>query len=302
MVGSFASALDLSKVYEPNPPTTNRIFMTVRFFDSVAKKLKEQEITIDIYGTVVPKTAFNFAALAEGVKARIQGQDPDDIKVLGYQGTKFTKVISNGLMLGGDIIPEIGPFSVHGPAFPDENFFLKHDRPGRVAMANNGPDSNNSQFYISLKLEPATELDDRDVVFGQVVSGLEGLLDGMKNVELGPNNKPVKDVEITYCVVSELKLADKDALHTAYIEKVTKFKQGDQSKGQTMKQMLAEGSKKKTTTKKSKASGKSSNSILGFQPIQILYGILGLAALVVLLRIARKYFSRSSNVVSMRTD
>ncbi|CCE65756.1 hypothetical protein TPHA_0M01810 [Tetrapisispora phaffii CBS 4417] len=293
-------ALDKEKIYEPNPPTTHRVFMTIKYFDVKADKFKEQEITIDLYGTVVKKTVFNFASLAEGVKARIQGQDPNDIKVLGYKGTKFTKVVPNGMILGGDVIPEIGPFSVHGPSFPDENFFLKHDRPGRLAMANNGPDSNNSQFFISTKLEPATELDNRSVVFGQVVSGLEGLLDSVQNVETGPNNKPVRDVEITYSVVNELKLADPEGLHTAYIQKVEKFRRGDESQGISIKQMLTEGSKKKKSVK-GKAKGK--KSATGFQPIQALYIILGLAGLAIIIQFIRKSLKKKSkNTAALRTD
>ncbi|EDO18769.1 hypothetical protein Kpol_1028p43 [Vanderwaltozyma polyspora DSM 70294] len=303
MLNQIVAGLDYDKVYEPNPPVTHRAFMTIRYFDRSAGKTKEQEITIDLYGTVVPKTVFNFASLGNGVKARIQGQDPDDIKVLGYKGTKFTEVVPNGMILGGDVIPEIGPFSVHGPGFPDENFFLKHDRPGRLSMANTGPDSNNCKFFISTKVEPATELDNRNVVFGQVVSGLEGLLDNVQNVETGAYHRPVKDVEITSSLVNELKLAEPEALHTGYVQRLEKFKGGDKSQGITMKEMLNEGSKKKKVVKKSKkAGGKKAKTVFGIQPTQALYAIIGLAAVLVLIKLVRKQLKNRSKNVSIRAD
>ncbi len=137
-------------------------------------------LTLGIFFDEVPKTSENFYLLAKTQK---------------YRGTLFHRVIKDFMIQGGDIDGE-GGYSIYGKdrgSMPDENFKLKHDRPGRLAMANAGPDSSLSQFYITTK--PTNWLDGHYVVFGQLIDGFETL----KSIEItntDRQDKPKKDVKI----------------------------------------------------------------------------------------------------------
>jgi peptidyl-prolyl cis-trans isomerase B (cyclophilin B) len=86
-----------------------------------------------------------------------------------------------------------GGKSIYGPKFADENFKLKHSRKGLLSMANSGPDSNGSQFFITTV--PTAWLDGRHVVFGEVLEGYE-VVDRIQNVEKGQHDRPKKPIEI----------------------------------------------------------------------------------------------------------
>ena len=147
-------------------------------------------IVVQLFYDKVPVTVANFVGLAEGTHPMLA----DSLKGKPYyDGTVFHRVINNFMIQGGDPTATGGgsPGFKFGDEFDDS---LKHDKPGILSMANSGPATNGSQFFITEK--PTPQLDNRHSVFGEVVKGF-AIVDTISNVKVTPgSNKPVEDVKI----------------------------------------------------------------------------------------------------------
>lgn len=138
------------------------------FFDIVCGGKPLGKIVMELYSDVAPKTAENFRALCSGEKG--VGRMG---KMLHYKGSIFHRVIPQFMIQGGDFtnFNGTGGESIYGARFADEQFTIKHTRPGLLSMANAGPNTNGSQFFITTV--PCGWLDGKHVVFGEVTDGME---------------------------------------------------------------------------------------------------------------------------------
>ena len=157
------------------------------FFDITIGGQPAGRIEIDLWNDT-PRCAENFRALCTGEKGVGKSGKP-----LHYKGSAFHRVMSDFMAQGGDFTAGngTGGESIYGMKFPDENFNRKHTGPGVLSMANAGPNTNGSQFFMCFAAFP--HLDGKHTVFGQVRAGSMPVLQAIHNVasQSGRTSKPV---------------------------------------------------------------------------------------------------------------
>lgn len=139
-----------------------------------------------------PETVKNFVGLATGEKEYVDPRSGQKASEPFYDGTIFHRIIKDFMVQGGD---RMGT-GTGGPGYRFKDEFhptLKHTGPGILSMANAGPNTNGSQFFITLV--PTPWLDNRHAVFGQLVKG-QDVLTALGNVQTGPMDRPRQEVGI----------------------------------------------------------------------------------------------------------
>ncbi len=153
----------------------------------------EGTFTIRLFDAEAPKTVANFAGLAEGTKEWVDPRTGQKVKRPFYDGLVFHRIIPDFMIQGGDPLGN----GTGGPGYTFDDEFspkLKHDRPGLLSMANRGPNTNGSQFFITLV--PTAWLDNRHTIFGEVVEGLDVVQAIGKVPTSKPGDRPLKDVVV----------------------------------------------------------------------------------------------------------
>ena len=199
-VGAQTSDRNLIKVRDDAffyPPsdfvgTSPKVYLLLKWGD------QEGKVVIELNGTANPKCAYNFKCLCTGEKGvgELTGLP------LCFQNCSFHRLVKDMCLQGGDIEggDGYGGESIYGGEFMDSEFNLKHDQPGVVSMGNSGPNTNTSQFFITLAAAP--HLDNENNAFGLVVEGME-ILTQINELEVDEDDKPVENVSIQGCGLVE---------------------------------------------------------------------------------------------------
>lgn len=193
LIAAGISTIPLPAVADSTDDTSSLEEITNRvYFDIEINGKPTGRIVIGLFGKTVPRTVENFLHLAIGDKG--VGSSG---KLLSFQGSKFHRIIPNFMCQGGDFTrgDGRGGESIYGGKFRDENFKIKHSAPGYVSMANAGPDTNGSQFFITTV--KTYWLDGKHVVFGKVVEGMD-VVKAMESVG-SESGRPQAIVQIVKC-------------------------------------------------------------------------------------------------------
>lgn len=178
-------------------PGRSYTYFNITFGGVAAKEL----IVFELFDDVTPKTCENFRQLCLGNEGKtVEGTDIP----LSYKGSSFHRIIKGFMSQGGDFTNHngTGGVSIYGEKFEDENFKIPCDKAGLLCMANAGPNTNGSQFFITA--DPAHHLTGKHVVFGKVVRGMNTARQ-MNLVATGHQDKPIDAVVIADCgVLTEL--------------------------------------------------------------------------------------------------
>uniref|UniRef100_A0A069DR37 Peptidyl-prolyl cis-trans isomerase E n=1 Tax=Panstrongylus megistus TaxID=65343 RepID=A0A069DR37_9HEMI len=177
---------DSSKTSEPTDSTNSSKKNPQVYFDiSIGREKNAGRIIMMLRNDIVPKTAENFRCLCTHERG------------FGFQGSTFHRIIPDFMCQGGDFTNHngTGGKSIYGGKFDDENFTLKHTGPGILSMANSGPNTNGSQFFLCTA--KTDWLDGKHVVFGHILSGM----DVVKKMEKcgSKSGQPSEKVVITGC-------------------------------------------------------------------------------------------------------
>ena len=154
----------------------------------------EGNFTIRLFDAEVPKTVANFVGLAEGTKEFVDPKTGQRVTRPFYDGLIFHRVIENFMIQGGDPLGT----GTGGPGFRFEDEFhpsLRHTKPGLLSMANAGPNTNGSQFFITLVATPW--LDNKHSIFGEVVAGMDVIEKIGSTKTVKPNDRPVTPITIS---------------------------------------------------------------------------------------------------------
>ncbi|VDM39363.1 unnamed protein product [Toxocara canis] len=217
------------------------------FFDVTIDGRLAGRIVMELFNDVAPRTAHNFLMLCTGMAGvgKVSG------KPLHYKASTFHRIIKNFMIQGGDFTKGdgTGGESVYGGMFDDEDFVMKHSEPFMLSMANKGPNTNGSQFFITTA--PAPHLDGVHVVFGKVVSGQEVVTE-IEHLKTNAKNRPLADVVILNC--GEL-VRKKKRRHSSSESKSTSSSESSSSTSTSSdEKSKKKRHKKKRKTKKEKVS------------------------------------------------